>query len=415
MRRSLYILGLLVALHAGALFCQNAAAPPARQFVNGRWFTGSTFKPATFYSVQGVLTKKKPAGKIETVDLQGGYVVPAFADAHSHFPDSDATLAWTNGASLAAGVFYILNPNDIAEKSNLIRGRLGKPTSMDVVFAHGGFTCPGGHPKALYEYLVDQKIYTYAKPELEGRAFYSVESVADVEKKWPAFLATQPDFVKLYLLYSEAYSEAHPEHPSQGLRPELVPELTRRAHAAGLRAGAHVESAEDFHNAVAGGVDMVMHLPGYNWRSGDTEQTYLISEADAKLARKRHVIVVTTVGQADYHQKDPKLLAEVHATQVKNLRRLKNAGVTLVVGTDGPPGGAPAEVEHLRASGVFTDLELLKMWSEATATAIFPGRKIGRLREGYEANFLVLAKDPLQDLEAVKQIKLKVKAGQTLP
>ena len=56
----------------------------AKAFVNGEWFTGKDFQSATFYTVNGILTKRKPNGLLEIVDLQGGFVVPAFADAHNH-------------------------------------------------------------------------------------------------------------------------------------------------------------------------------------------------------------------------------------------------------------------------------------------------------------------------------------------
>ena len=44
----------------------------AKAFVNGKWFTGQEFESATFYAVDGILTKRKPSGPVETVDLQGG-------------------------------------------------------------------------------------------------------------------------------------------------------------------------------------------------------------------------------------------------------------------------------------------------------------------------------------------------------
>ena len=50
------------------------------------------------------------------------------------------------------------------------------------------------------------------------------------------------------------------------------------------------------------------------------------------------------------------------------------------------------------------------MWTE-TAQAIFPGRKIGVLSEGYEASFLALQANPLDDLENVRNIKLRFKQG----
>jgi hypothetical protein len=396
---------------AFVLACVSMAAQEAREFVHGQWWNGSSFKPRVFYSVNGILIAKRPPGKIEVVDLKGGYVVPALGDAHSHFPDSEKTLAWANSAFLASGVFYVLNPNDIGELSNPIRGRLGKPGTVDVIFAHAGFTCSNGHPKPLYETLVDRKIYNYAKPALEERGYYSIDSVADIARKWPDFLATNPDFVKLYLLHSEGYRQNNGK--SEGLRPNLLDELVKRAKAAGLRSGAHVESADDFHNAVVGGVDFVMHLPGYHWRAGDTEHDYLIRDSDAKLARRRHVAVVTTIGLAD-HGTDTALMDRLRATQVENLRRLKRAGVTLIVGTDGAPGDTPTEIDHLKATGVFSNIELLKMWSEITPQAIFPRRRIGQLREGFEASFVVLAKDPIEDIKSTKQLLSRVKNGSIL-
>ena len=64
--------------------------------------------------------------------------------------------------------------------------------------------------------------------------------------------------------------------------------------------------------------------------------------------------------------------------------------------------------------GIFSNLELLKMWCESTPRTIFPGRKIGLLREGYEASFLVLNGNPLKEFAQVKAIRLRVKQGQVI-
>src|SRR5215472_8220672 len=68
----------------------------AKAFVNGKWFTGKEFQSTTFYAVNGILTNRKPAGPVEIVDLQGGFVVPAFGDAHSHSPSSEHNLETEN-------------------------------------------------------------------------------------------------------------------------------------------------------------------------------------------------------------------------------------------------------------------------------------------------------------------------------
>lgn len=60
---------------------------------------------------------------------------------------------------------------------------------------------------------------------------------------------------------------------------------------------------------------------------------------------------------------------------------------------------------------MFGNLSLLKMWTETTPKSIFPKRKLGSLREGYEASFLALEGNPLGDLQNVRKIKYRFKQG----
>ncbi len=157
---------VLIYLFAGQSPCLSPYRAVA--FVNGQWFTGSDFRPATFYAVNAALREKRPRGELETVDLHGGFVIPPFADAHNHFPSAEENFDWANKDFLDVGVFYVLNPNDIAEQTNPLRPRLGSPATVDVIFAHGGFTNFTGHPRQLYEGLIDRKILPYEKWQLEG-------------------------------------------------------------------------------------------------------------------------------------------------------------------------------------------------------------------------------------------------------
>ncbi len=54
---------------------------------------------------------------------------------------------------------------------------------------------------------------------------------------------------------------------------------------------------------------------------------------------------------------------------------------------------------------------MMQLWGEQTSTAIFPRRRIGKLRAGYEASFLVLRDDPTSSVEALQTIALRVKQG----
>ena len=57
---------------------------------------------------------------------------------------------------------------------------------------------------------------------------------------------------------------------------------------------------------------------------------------------------------------------------------------------------------------------VLNAATEKTAQLIFPSRKIGRLVEGYEANFIALDANPLEDFSNVRKIALLVKNGHVL-
>ena len=69
----------------------------------------------------------------------------------------------------------------------------------------------------------------------------------------------------------------------------------------------------------------------------------------------------------------------------------------------------------MHAFGFFDPLTLLTMWCETTPATIFPDRKIGRLQDGYEASFLVLDGNPLDDFTNTGRITLRVKQGHLLP
>ncbi len=101
----------------------------------------------------------------------------------------------------------------------------------------------------------------------------------------------------------------------------------------------------------------------------------------------------------------------VRRRQASNLRLLKDAGVQIVVGSDNVEDVGAAEFDYLTSLGVFTNAELVRLWSETTPQAIFPKRRIGRIALGYEASFIVLSRNPLDDLAATHEIVRRFKQG----
>ena len=69
---------------------------------------------------------------------------------------------------------------------------------------------------------------------------------------------------------------------------------------------------------------------------------------------------------------------------------------------------------NLASLNVFDTATLLKMLCSVTPQAIFPGRRVGVLEDGAEASLLVLRRNPLESLDRIREITLRVKDGKLL-
>lgn len=399
-------------------------AGPTTAFVNGRWFDGGAFADRTMYSVNGYFESNRPAHLDTTIDLGGAYVVPPFADAHNHNvefytePRARALLA----KYIRDGVFYDQNPDNLARARGGLAGRVNVPDGIDVTWANGGLTATGGHPSGLFQRNLAAGIFTPA--DGDGGMLWYIDSLSDLARKWPAILAQRPDFIKAFLLYSEDYRVRRDDSAYfnwRGLDPSLLPEIVRRAHAAGLRVLVHVETAADLHNALVAGADEIGHIPGFR---GDEHGRlpslvpYIVRDDDAALAAEQRTVVITTLqstaGQYAASGADSVERQRFDSLNRQNLRTLQRFGVPLAIGSDNYRETSVPEATYIADLGVFSNLQLLKMWSEATPAAIFPGRKIGRLQAGYEASFLALGGDPIADFANTRSIRWRVKQGHVL-
>jgi hypothetical protein len=408
--------GLALAF-GGLVACTGAPPPlPVIAYMDGLWFTGSGFEARTAY-VQGDRFVESPADPDSLVELAGGYVVAPFGEAHNHNVDP---RGWDGlrDRYLRSGVFYILNPNSLPRVREGLEGGINRPEAPDVLFANGGITGPGGHPVGVARANIARGNWDEA--DGEGAFFHSVADVADLDRVWPRLLATGPGIVKVYLLYSEDYAARLADQGTEGWRgmdPALVPEVVARAREAGLRVMAHVETAEDFRVALAAGVHLVAHLPGFRGNESTAlpdPTRYAISAEDAGRAAEGGVIVVTTVaGLAEFasEEGDAALRSAADDLARANLATLREAGVPIAVGSDMYDDTSVREALHLATLGVLTPTELLRSWSETTPRAIFPDRAIGCLAPGCEASFLVLEGDPLEDFRNVTRLRLAVKEG----
>lgn len=404
------------------------ASLPSYAFIGGRWFDGERFVERTLYSVDGQFTDQRPAVVDEIVELAGRWIVPPFGDAHAHHFDSPPLWPRVDAMYLAEGIFYGVSMNNFVSGKRQVAALAARPDTVDVAWADLGLTATLGHPIMVYETLArrqydfDRTTVEYARdPKALGDGYVVLDDADDVVEQWPRILASRPDLLKIYLLYSEEHAERRDRtgtYGDRGLDPALVPQIVERAHASGLRVAAHVETVADFRLAVASGVDVIAHLPGYSPDPGVPFERYRITPEDARAAAAAGTVVVPTpLGSAAqrYGESDPEFLERVHALHRDSLTALAGAGVALAIGTDSYLTTASRDAFRLHELGLFSNLELLRMWSVTTPALAFPDRKIGRLEPGFEASFLALEADPLADFAAVRSIAYRFKQGRPVP
>jgi imidazolonepropionase-like amidohydrolase len=298
-----------------------------------------------------------------------------------------------------------------------------RKAKVDVLFTNGGFTMTEGHPVPLYRRIHTQYRGRPADTFLETAsesAFFQVDSIAELDDKWPRFLAQGSDLVKIYLLHSDQDDTAPESRTGAlargGLRPDVAEAVVRRAKAAGLPVIAHIESAADIRIALDAGVDALAHLP-YNIRGSASAIAELrtISPELARRLAESGVAVITTATQG-FRQLDmePPLDDRPKRQELLevNLRRMAEAEVQLLVGSD--MNTPVPEAKALHANGPWNALEMLTIWTEETPRWMFPDRDIGRLVPGYEASVIGLSADPRDDFGAVDDVALAIKQGVVL-
>lgn len=396
---------------------------PNYAFVNGNWFNGKSFEKKDFFSVKGILTNSKPQRIDYVIDLKGNFVIPPFGEAHNHNLDQPREIQNQIRMYLREGVFYSKNQSHVPLQTNKIRDLVNKRSSVDVSYANGGLGASGGHIVEIYERFLRRGFFRSIAPDwqnkdLDTKAFFLINDEDDLRNKWKLILKDKPDFIKTFLEYSEEY-EKRKDNPAfygaKGIKPEILRQIIEKAHKANLRVSTHIETAADFRNAVLAGADEIAHMPGYKIPENVDISKFQLTKEDAKLAAEKETVVLTTTHLSNnLFRNNPKQLEVVKNNYKRNLKLLHENGVRIALGSDDYGTTSLNEALNLHEFKVFDNLSLLKYWCEETPKTIFPKRKIGHLKEGFEASFIALKGNPLKDFMNVRRINLRFKQGMLL-
>ena len=414
---------LFAAAAAAALVLPVAHAQTSEvvRYDGAQIWTGEGFETGWITVHNGVIVDPDTRPDV-IVEMDGGYLTPAFVNGHQHTPRTTLENSWQ---FMQAGVFYVWNPNMVGSLMTEERAAFfARPDTIEVRESAGGVTTPGSHPEPLYANFLGPQVY--GGKEMYRDAFHYARDAEEIELTLDRLQQDGADFVKAYLMASERYEppgEDGEGGSTSGLDPALVPDLVRAAQARGLPIGFHVETRLDFRTIAEAGADFAMHLPGYSATSRREDDFRLLTEADAQAAAEAGLAVLPTtlVGAIRLREaiEDPEREVEQDAIdgarslQAENIAVLHQAGVTVLPGTDGNPGSVPSEVKHWVEIGALSDQDAAAALLNA-ANYLFPEIGAGCLEPGCRADFLVLEDDPTADINAIDTIGMRVKSGAVL-
>jgi imidazolonepropionase-like amidohydrolase len=417
---------LLFALSFSIVSAQTASK--SYELRNGNFYNGINFTPATWYVAKGVFTKKAPAKIDSVIDLSGKFVIPPIGDAHCSSVADNPSVANIVKAYAEEGAFYLQILSNTQEGRAEAEKLLNKSDSPEAIFGNGSLTCTLGYPFVKYEapaqgirnpsLIAERYEFLKQQRKMLGNGYWFIDSKEALDANWEKIKAQKPGVLLIYLLDSQNKGGKE----SGGLTPEVAKAIVKKAHKSGfnpkaifdkslktsLRVYAYVETADDVRLGLQIGVDGFANLPGHNWDGTGDLKKYELSDADLQLLAKKKTAVVTLFSHGQTISARP-AVQEFHA---KTLKRLFDSNVNLVLGSDDPQRTTRSELNYWYTLGNLDDAAALKVLCENTPRAIFPYRKIGKIADGYEASFLVLNDNPLQNILKIRAMAFKMKNGQ---
>jgi imidazolonepropionase-like amidohydrolase len=282
-------------------------------------------------------------------------------------------------------------------------------------------------------------------------AAIELRSAEEISTKIRAHIARGIDVVKIATTHGDlGFQDARPDLPEAWVR-----EIVELAHGAGLKVTAHSYGEQGDWAAVRGGVDGIEHLvnvphplpddlvaeivqrgiyvcptlAGSSYsvvkflRSPELlyQDADLTGNVDVSVRKNLYLVLrllkVPGVARLLMRQDRPMERWDLWYRQsLANTRKLYDAGVQLVFGTDAPFvfgnffHSVMNEVRGLKEAGL-PNVAILRMATINAARALGIDDRIGTIEPGKLADAVLLEGNPVDDIEALQSVNLVVKEG----
>jgi len=385
----------------------------------------------------------------QVVDARGKYVIPGLVDSHVHFFQSGNLYTRPDVMDFNAVVPYA---------DEVARNQARLDATFKVWLASGvtGVVDIGGSfwnfdvrdkaaasPVAPRMAVAGPLISMVDRPQLDlgDPPIVKVTSPDEARALIARQLPRKPDYIKVWFIHQKGDDLAAQE--------AIVKAAGDAAHAAGLKLAVHATELVVAKAAIRAGADLLVH--SVFDQPVDAEFIELVTKNDVIYCPTLFVMMgyplaLSGMWQAtpeELRGADPQILAamddlrEMPADRIPerlqkfmaeppkvvpsqigldNLRRLAEAGVKIVMGTDAGNIGTlhgPSihrEMALMRQAGL-TPLEILQSATTNAAETLRLEGQVGKIAEGQIADLVILDADPLADIANLAQVHRTIKNG----
>ena len=378
-------------------------APDAAPIPNGAVLTSNE----KIAAVDDAATRRRIAAGTKTADQCRGVVVAGFQNSHVHFMEpAFADAAKKPAADLEGALEAMLTrygfttafdtgseqPNTLAIRARIEKGELRGPRIKTAGW-------PLYPQNGIPYYIRDLPPDVLARLQQPKDA---VEARADVR----ANLDAGADATKLFMVTS-------PDRNSSAvLSPEVARAAVEETHARGKLVLAHPTSVAGIRSALDAGVDVVVHTTLGERAPWDES---LLRDM---VAKKMSVIPTFKLWKYELAKDRPPqpIVDHLIGATLDELRAFAQAGGQILFGTDvGYMHEYDPTDEYVFMSRAgLTPAQILASLTTAPAQRWNEAARHGKVASGFDADLVVLAGDPFEDVKNFAQVRCVFRAGKLI-
>ena len=403
--------------------------------------------------IKAISSRMRYSDDMKVINGEGKFVIPGMVDAHIHIFQSGGLYTRPDVIDLRDIRDYDDERQWLTDQADdLLKRylRCGITTVIDVGGPMANFKIRDrihnsiNHPNL---FLTGPLISTYQPPEfdIEDAPIIKVNSSEEARELVRKQIPFKPDFIKIWYI-------SLPQQSAESTY-DIVEATIDESHKNGIKVAVHATELNTAKLALRAGADILVHSVD---NEVDDDFIRLLKENNATyiptlMVHRKYVEALgqtytpthedflfanpTTLGsmfdgQHLINHEQVKLYA-TYAPQLKvqsesqekqrelNLKTLQENNINIATGTDAGNIGTHhassfyEEIEDMKKAGL-SNLEILQASSINAARALGKENDFGTIKEGLSADLVLLNNNPLEDLNALKEINLVVKGGHVI-